>query len=110
LFDVHDTDSWYGEAFAYALERNWMKSKGEPIDDVRELYHKHHYAELLGELLKRNPEEFKKLMSNPSYAIDSKYGVGERVINSIGEQLGMEVPHVGFFDIGRYQMKKKGLV
>jgi hypothetical protein len=105
MYFMHDDT--LGETFAYALERDWMKSKGERIDETKEMYHKHHYANLLSELLKVNPKEFRKLMENPSYLIDSKYGVGDRVINGMAEQLGMEVPHVGVFDILHHLSRKQ---
>jgi hypothetical protein len=103
LYLVHDYDGWYKEACAHTLERKWIKERGGGIDKLSELYNKHHHAELLGELLKRSPEEFKKLMGNPSYATRS---VGEKVLKSIGEQLGMEVENVPTFVIGRYRLRQ----
>lgn len=105
MYFMHD-DTWE-ETFASALERDWLKSKGEQIDETKELYHKQYYANLLAELLTRNPKEFRKVMENPSYLIDSKYEVGDRVINSMAEHLGMEVPHVGIFDIMDHLTRKQ---
>lgn len=83
---------WYGEAFPYALERDWEMRTGKSAGKFMDERYKEYHSKILDELLKKSPKEFRKFMENPSYAVfELDYDVGERIIKSIAEQLGMEV-------------------